>query len=74
MAEDQKLVFVADRENGRVQCFDLDGNFKQIIKHQEFGPRIFGVDYSPDHGKWLSFMKGYMKKVKLEIADKLIYI
>ena len=51
VAEDHKLVFVADRENGRIQCFDLDGIFKYIIKHQEFGPRIYGVDYCPNHGK-----------------------
>ncbi|GFO44719.1 peptidyl-glycine alpha-amidating monooxygenase [Plakobranchus ocellatus] len=50
VAEDSKLLFVADRENGRIQCFDLDGNFKYIIKHPEFGPRIYGVDYCSQHG------------------------
>ncbi|KAI8780438.1 alpha-amidating enzyme precursor 1 [Biomphalaria glabrata] len=29
-----------DRENNRIQCFDLDGNFKQVIKRPEFGPRL----------------------------------
>ncbi|GFS07686.1 peptidyl-glycine alpha-amidating monooxygenase [Elysia marginata] len=58
VAEDHKLVCVADRENGRLQCFDLDGNFKYIIKHQEFGPRIYGVDYCPDHDGILYVING----------------
>ena len=52
VAEEFNLVCVADRENGRIQCFDLEGNFKHIIKHPEFGTRLFAVEYCPLHGEW----------------------
>ena len=52
--EDQNLLCVADRENGRVQCFDLEGNFKFFIKHSQFGSRLFAVEYCPKHGEILS--------------------
>ena len=51
VAEEFNLVCVADRENGRIQCFDLEGNFKYIIKHPEFGARLFAVEYCPLHGE-----------------------
>nr|KAI8726989.1 alpha-amidating enzyme precursor 2 [Biomphalaria glabrata] len=41
VSEEHHLVCVADRENNHIQCFDLDGNFKQVIKRPEFGPRLF---------------------------------
>lgn len=51
VSEENDLVCVADRENGRVQCFDLDGNFRHTIKHPEFGTRLFAVEHCPHHGK-----------------------
>lgn len=42
---------MADRENGRVQCFDFDGNFRHLIKHPEFGNRLFAIEQSPVQGK-----------------------
>ena len=43
-------VCVADRENGRVQCFDLEGNFVKTLKPSEFGSRIFSTAYTKANG------------------------
>ena len=51
VSEDDNLVCVADRENGRISCFDFEGNFKILIKKKEFGPRLYAVEYCPMHGK-----------------------
>ena len=49
--EKNKLLYVADRENGRIQCFDTHGNFRKIIYHKEFGGRLFAVSFSPSNGE-----------------------
>lgn len=42
------LACVADRENGRVQCFDAPyGQFKFQIALEQFNGRVFSVAYSP---------------------------
>jgi len=46
LAEDKNLICVADRENGRVLCFDTDGNAKKEIQPEGFGGRIFGISYA----------------------------
>jgi len=47
LAEDRQEVCVADRENGRVQCFNTEtGEFTRSIKPKEFGSRIFSVAYA----------------------------
>ncbi|XP_069736519.1 peptidyl-glycine alpha-amidating monooxygenase isoform X4 [Phaenicophaeus curvirostris] len=39
---------VADRENGRIQCFRLGtGEFVREIKHKSFGRELFAVSYVP---------------------------
>nr|XP_023403693.1 peptidyl-glycine alpha-amidating monooxygenase isoform X2 [Loxodonta africana] len=39
---------VADRENGRIQCFKTDTKeFVKEIKHASFGRRIFAISYIP---------------------------
>ncbi|XP_063996740.1 peptidyl-glycine alpha-amidating monooxygenase isoform X1 [Pogoniulus pusillus] len=39
---------VADRENGRIQCFRLEtGEFIREIKHKSFGRELFAVSYVP---------------------------
>ena len=40
------MVCVADRENGRVVCFDTDGKFVRALKPEGLGGRIFGISYS----------------------------
>ncbi|XP_028273446.1 peptidyl-glycine alpha-amidating monooxygenase B isoform X1 [Parambassis ranga] len=45
---DKKEVCVADRENGRIQCFIAEtGEFVKEIKKEEFGGEVFAITYSP---------------------------
>uniref|UniRef100_A0A669DUL9 Peptidylglycine alpha-amidating monooxygenase n=1 Tax=Oreochromis niloticus TaxID=8128 RepID=A0A669DUL9_ORENI len=45
---DKKEICVADRENGRIQCFIAEtGEFVKEIKKDEFGGEVFAVSYSP---------------------------
>lgn len=51
LAEDRKLVCVADRENGRVLCFDWNnGTFVFHISSPQIGSLIYSVAYSPLEG------------------------
>lgn len=50
LVEDKQWLCVADRENGRIQCFDLDGNFQRQYHPKEFGSRLFAVEFCPLHG------------------------
>ncbi|XP_018424992.1 PREDICTED: peptidyl-glycine alpha-amidating monooxygenase isoform X6 [Nanorana parkeri] len=44
---DQGQLCVADRENGRIQCFHSEtGHFVKQIKHAAFGSRVFAVSYA----------------------------
>ncbi|VVC24940.1 Hypothetical protein CINCED_3A005809 [Cinara cedri] len=50
LAEDKKIICVADRENGRVVCFNMNnGTFVFEINPQLF-QRIFSVAYTPVAG------------------------
>lgn len=52
---------VADRENGRIQCFTKDGKLTRIIQDKEkTGTRIFAIAYSPLEGKLTSFSSLYL--------------
>ncbi|XP_059690323.1 peptidyl-glycine alpha-amidating monooxygenase isoform X7 [Gavia stellata] len=45
---DFSQLCVADRENGRIQCFRLEtGEFIREIKHKSFGRALFAVSYVP---------------------------
>uniref|UniRef100_A0A8C9XZJ4 Peptidylglycine alpha-amidating monooxygenase n=1 Tax=Sander lucioperca TaxID=283035 RepID=A0A8C9XZJ4_SANLU len=45
---DRQEVCVADRENGRIQCFIAKtGEFVKEIKKEEFGGEVFALTYSP---------------------------
>ncbi|KAM9250892.1 peptidyl-glycine alpha-amidating monooxygenase isoform 2-T2 [Cariama cristata] len=45
---DFSQLCVADRENGRIQCFRLgSGEFVREIKHKSFGRELFAVSYVP---------------------------
>ncbi|KAJ7414924.1 Peptidyl-glycine alpha-amidating monooxygenase [Pitangus sulphuratus] len=45
---DFSQLCVADRENGRIQCFGLEtGEFTREIKHKSFGRELFAVSYVP---------------------------
>uniref|UniRef100_A0A8C6KU85 Peptidylglycine alpha-amidating monooxygenase n=1 Tax=Nothobranchius furzeri TaxID=105023 RepID=A0A8C6KU85_NOTFU len=44
---DRKEVCVADRENGRIQCFIAEtGQFVKEIKKDEFGGKLFAITYN----------------------------
>ncbi|XP_064165525.1 peptidyl-glycine alpha-amidating monooxygenase isoform X3 [Anguilla rostrata] len=56
---DRREVCVADRENGRIQCFLADtGEFVKEIKKAEFGDEVFAVSYAPDHGGLIYAVNG----------------
>uniref|UniRef100_A0A6G1S1M7 Peptidylglycine alpha-amidating monooxygenase n=1 Tax=Hypotaenidia okinawae TaxID=2861861 RepID=A0A6G1S1M7_9GRUI len=45
---DFSQLCVADRENGRIQCFRLEtGEFLRDIKHESFGREVFAISYVP---------------------------
>ncbi len=54
--EARGLLYVADRENGRIQCFDTHGKFKMQIRHEEFGGRLFAVSFTPANGEAISYI------------------
>ncbi|XP_040277523.1 peptidyl-glycine alpha-amidating monooxygenase isoform X4 [Bufo bufo] len=46
MVPDAGQLCVADRENGRIQCFQAEtGHFVKEIKHKEFGAEVFAISY-----------------------------
>ncbi|XP_058834993.1 peptidyl-alpha-hydroxyglycine alpha-amidating lyase 1 [Topomyia yanbarensis] len=50
-ATDKDILCVADREQGRVQCFNAqDGTFHSMYSHPQIGSRIFSVKYAPLNG------------------------
>ena len=44
--EKRDMLYVADRENGRIQCFDSDGKFHKEITSPKFGGLVFAVDFN----------------------------
>lgn len=58
LVEDRSWICVSDRENGRVQCFDFNGNFQKQYHPKEFGSRLFAVEYCPLHGGILFAVNG----------------
>ncbi|TRY67348.1 hypothetical protein TCAL_12467 [Tigriopus californicus] len=51
LASDKNLICVADRENGRIQCFNADsGNFVRSLQPPEMGSTVYSVDYAPVGG------------------------
>lgn len=49
---DRRELCVADRENGRIQCFLAEsGEFVKEIKREEFGGKVFAITYSPVGGE-----------------------
>nr|CAD7194040.1 unnamed protein product [Timema douglasi] len=59
LAEDKQLLCVADRENGRILCFNcLDGIFVMQVHSKELGGRIFSVAYAPVQDGLLYLVNG----------------
>ncbi|XP_036385374.1 peptidyl-glycine alpha-amidating monooxygenase isoform X2 [Megalops cyprinoides] len=56
---DKRELCVADRENGRIQCFVAEsGEFVKEIKKDEFGGEVFAVSYAPVHGGLIYAVNG----------------
>ncbi|KAF7642560.1 hypothetical protein LDENG_00255650, partial [Lucifuga dentata] len=56
---DREEVCVADRENGRIQCFlSKSGEFVKEIKKEEFGGEVFAITYSPAGGGLIFAVNG----------------
>lgn len=76
--DDEGVIYVADRENGRIQRFDLEGNF--LGMWTEYG-KTFGLQLVPG-GIWLAtqhrnernLSPGYLLKVDRETGKLLSYV
>uniref|UniRef100_A0A1B6G878 peptidylamidoglycolate lyase n=1 Tax=Cuerna arida TaxID=1464854 RepID=A0A1B6G878_9HEMI len=63
LVEDRKLVCVADRENGRVLCFDWNnGTYAFSISSPQIGSLIYSVTYSPLEGGLFFVVNGQERK------------
>lgn len=59
LAADLDLLCVADRENGRVQCFNtINGTFHSQYHSGIIGDRLFSVAYAPINGGQLYVVNG----------------
>lgn len=58
LADDLQMLCVADRENGRVQCFDYNGVFRSQFHSPVIGDRLFSVAYVPRNGGQLFVVNG----------------
>jgi len=56
-------VHVADRENGRLQSFDLQGNLLSVWNNEELGPKLYAVTYNNATGKLLFCICYYMHTI-----------
>lgn len=59
LVPEMNLLCVADRENGRVQCFNtLNGTFHSQYHSPIIGDRLFSVAYTPINGGQLLVVNG----------------
>lgn len=75
LALDKGLLCVADRENGRVQCFHhSNGTFHSQYHSPLIGDRIFSVAYAPTNGGQLFVVNGppLTPSVRLEVKGFVI--
>lgn len=71
--EGNNLICVADRENYRVQCFDLNGNFMHQSTDKEYGP-IYGVSFASNNGSVLYAINGYAANKETQYEKKILLI
>jgi len=55
VAEDRGEVCVADRENGRLQCFDFFGKLHRLIRAPQLEPTLYAVSYDKFSGWYHCF-------------------
>ncbi|KAE9546678.1 hypothetical protein FO519_010110, partial [Halicephalobus sp. NKZ332] len=63
--EEHDRIYVADRENGRVQVFTGDGTPLSEMRNSEYFGNVYSVDYCPSHG--LFFIPG----LPTQLADEI---
>lgn len=71
--EKANLLCVADRENYRVQCFDLNGNNLLQIPLTEYGP-IYSVAFAANNESVLYAVNGYNYKSDEQFDKKIILL
>lgn len=71
--EDKNLLCVADRENYRVQCFDLNGNYIHQALSTEFGP-VYGVAFANNNASVLYAINGYNSRADQQYDKKIFLI
>ena len=71
--EQQNLLCVADRENYRVQCFDLNGNFLHETSSADFGP-VYGVSFAANNASVLYAVNGYNSRLDTQFDKKIFLI
>ncbi|XP_028399075.1 peptidyl-glycine alpha-amidating monooxygenase-like [Dendronephthya gigantea] len=64
LGHEGKLLFVADREHGRVLTFD-SGNGKFRDEYEGFGDKVFAICYSSSQGGLLYVINGQSSQQKL---------
>ncbi|XP_056288899.1 peptidyl-glycine alpha-amidating monooxygenase [Pseudoliparis swirei] len=56
---DRRQLCVADRDNGRIQCFTArTGAFVKEVQREEFGGQVFAIAYSPAGGGFIFAVNG----------------
>ena len=71
--EAQNLLCVADRENFRIQCFDLNGNFLHETSSADFGP-IYSVAFAANNASVLYAVNGYNSRKDTQYDKKIFLI
>lgn len=75
LVADRGWLCVADREHGRVQCFDTDGEFKRQYHSPLIGDRLFSVAYAPVDGGRLYVVNGPdLGLVKHDVGEVLGFV
>lgn len=64
--EDRGWVCVADRENGRVTCFNYDGGVTQQIHPTPTNNRVYAVSYSQPDGNALFIVSKILMNIRGE--------
>jgi len=78
IAIDDGIIYIADRENGRIQRFDLDGNF--LGEWTKYG-KTFGLQLTPgaiwlatQHSNERNMSPGWLMKIDRATGDLLGYV
>jgi hypothetical protein len=71
--EDSSILCVADRENYRIQCFDVNGNFMHQSVDKQYGP-IYGISFAANNGTVLYAINGYAAGTLKQYEKKVVLI